>query len=489
MRASGMRRCSFCAITWMPWTRLWTKKTWPPRSISRRIASRIRLSSYSRMVVRMGRRSCGGVSIVLMSRTFTSDMCSVRGIGVAVIVSTSISLRICFRSSLCATPKRCSSSTINNPRLKKTTSFCSRRCVPMTISTFPKARSSSTCFCSFSERKRLNNSTRTGKGFRRSLKVLKCCRASTVVGTRMATCRPSRTALNAARLVRRLFVGEGIFQFAQPGLIGVGWIGVARGGFAQAVEAQEIACDVLHALLDLRFCACPLCRTQAAQSRNRVTHADVAHDPVKLVGRDVELVGAGIANQEIFAFDARCTQPDEPFKASNTMFLVNNVVARIDLGQERGGRNRLAALYIAPPGPTEDLSIGENIERQALRLPPLLELALDKRQGARLGKLIDIYARAGMDGCIVQNSLVAQDFCHSSRLRCDDDDTATVVEQLATILHEGALPNVGMRCSVPPCWYASNSPSEAESIPAKRNCRRWCRRGSSWSQERWASRK
>ncbi len=71
-------------------------------------------------------------------------------------------------------------------------------------------------------------------------------------------------------------------------------------------------------------------------------------------------------------------------------------------------------------------------------MPPLLELALDKRQGARLGKLIDIYARAGMDGCIVQNSLVAQDFCHSSRLRCDDDDTATVVEQLATILHEGA---------------------------------------------------
>src|SRR2546425_991569 len=34
----------------------------------------------------------------------------------------------------------------------------------------------------------------------RSRKVLKCCCASTVVGTRTATCRPSMTALNAARM-------------------------------------------------------------------------------------------------------------------------------------------------------------------------------------------------------------------------------------------------------------------------------------------------
>ncbi len=40
----------------------------------------------------MGRRSSGGVVMFEMSRMPASDMCSVRGIGVAVSVSTSTSL-------------------------------------------------------------------------------------------------------------------------------------------------------------------------------------------------------------------------------------------------------------------------------------------------------------------------------------------------------------------------------------------------------------
>ena len=51
-----------------------------------------------------------------MSRMPTSDMFSVRGIGVALIVSTSTFLRICLIFSLCATPNRCSSSTTSSPR-------------------------------------------------------------------------------------------------------------------------------------------------------------------------------------------------------------------------------------------------------------------------------------------------------------------------------------------------------------------------------------
>ena len=54
-----------------------------------------------------------------MSRSPTSDMCSVRGIGVAESASTSTFLRISFRRSLCATPKRCSSSTISKPEIVK----------------------------------------------------------------------------------------------------------------------------------------------------------------------------------------------------------------------------------------------------------------------------------------------------------------------------------------------------------------------------------
>ena len=87
----------------------------------------------------MASRSFGGVSITDMSRMPSSDMCSVRGMGVALIVSTSTFFRICFRRSLCRTPKRCSSSTTSRPRSRNSTSFDSSRCVPMTMSTLPVA--------------------------------------------------------------------------------------------------------------------------------------------------------------------------------------------------------------------------------------------------------------------------------------------------------------------------------------------------------------
>ncbi len=51
------------------------------------------------------------------------DICSVRGIGVAVNVRTSTCERNCFKRSLCLTPKRCSSSITNNPRSANSTSF------------------------------------------------------------------------------------------------------------------------------------------------------------------------------------------------------------------------------------------------------------------------------------------------------------------------------------------------------------------------------
>ena len=74
-----------------------------------------------------------------MSRMPTSDMFSVRGIGVALSVSTSTFRRICLMRSLCATPKRCSSSTTSSPRSLNWTSFDSRRCVPTMMSTLPRA--------------------------------------------------------------------------------------------------------------------------------------------------------------------------------------------------------------------------------------------------------------------------------------------------------------------------------------------------------------
>jgi len=47
----------------------------------------------------------------------------VRGIGVAVSVSTSTVSRNRLRRSLCSTPNRCSSSMITSPRFRKRTSL------------------------------------------------------------------------------------------------------------------------------------------------------------------------------------------------------------------------------------------------------------------------------------------------------------------------------------------------------------------------------
>ena len=114
-RTSGTRRRSFSAVSSIVSTRLCRKKTcrrararggWRARRAPRPTPPRACGSAG-------GRR--GGVAITEMSRRPASDMCSVRGIGVADSESTSTSSRSWRRSSFCATPKRCSSSTITSP--------------------------------------------------------------------------------------------------------------------------------------------------------------------------------------------------------------------------------------------------------------------------------------------------------------------------------------------------------------------------------------
>ena len=99
------------------------------------------------------------------------DMCSVRGMGVAVSVSTS-TVRLSFlMASLWATPKRCSSSTTRRPRSLKFTSLPSNRWVPMTTSSSPASSWRMTSFCSCAVLKRESVSTLTGKPWKRFIIV------------------------------------------------------------------------------------------------------------------------------------------------------------------------------------------------------------------------------------------------------------------------------------------------------------------------------
>ena len=172
----------------MSLTRLWTKKICPSRFSSRSTAWRISSASNRATRVSTARRSSGGVSRLEMSRSPSSDMCSVRGMGVAVIVSTSTICRRAFSRSLTSTPNRCSSSMITSPRFWNRTSGWTSRCVPITMSIEPAASRSDDlrllpCVWRIATARRCSK----GNSAMRPVKVRRCCSASTVVGTSIAT--------------------------------------------------------------------------------------------------------------------------------------------------------------------------------------------------------------------------------------------------------------------------------------------------------------
>ena len=134
-----------------------------------------------------------------------SAILSVRGIGVAERVSTSTRGNFCFSFSFCATPKRCSSSIISRPRSRNLISLPIMRCVPIRKSTLPFSSPFITSFCFAADTNLESISILTGNASILDFAVLKCCIASTVVGTSSAHCLPSVMHLNAARSATSVF--------------------------------------------------------------------------------------------------------------------------------------------------------------------------------------------------------------------------------------------------------------------------------------------
>ncbi len=89
---------------------------------------------------------------------------------------------------------------MTRPRFANFTSFWISLWVPITMSMPPEARPSRDFATSLGLRNRESSAIRTGKPEKRSLKLPKCCSASSVVGTRIATCLPAATAMKAARI-------------------------------------------------------------------------------------------------------------------------------------------------------------------------------------------------------------------------------------------------------------------------------------------------
>src|SRR5450830_1192337 len=155
--------------------------------------------------VLMGYRPTGGVLMREMSRMPTMDDSNVRGMGVALRVSTSTSVFIFLIFSLSSTPKSCSSSTIIKPMSLKSPAMFRTLCVPTAMSTPPSCRSLRPTASSLEPTILENSATLYPIGSKRASRLRKCCIAKMVVGAMTATCLPFATARAAARMATSVF--------------------------------------------------------------------------------------------------------------------------------------------------------------------------------------------------------------------------------------------------------------------------------------------
>ena len=210
--------------------------------------------------------------MVLMSRMPLRLMCSVRGMGVALRVSTSTWVRSCLSFSFWATPKRCSSSMISMPRSLKSRSSLRMRCVPTTRSMEPSVRPRMMASCWAGVRKRrehLHAHGELGQAFAHGAIVLLgqdgggdeqghlfaihnrleggAHRDLGFAIAHIAHNQPIHRAfgfhvlahgVNGVQLVVGLFIGEAGGQFILPRAIGA--VGMAACHFTFGIEMEQV---------------------------------------------------------------------------------------------------------------------------------------------------------------------------------------------------------------------------------------------------------
>ena len=309
-----------------------------------------------------------------------------RGIGVAVSVSTSTCVRVFLIRSLCATPNRCSSSITSRPRSLKRTSADSRRCVPTTTSSLPSASFLTVSICSALVWNRDSLPTLSGKPAKRSAIVRKCCSTSTVVGARM---RGLLAALHAAEDRAQRDLGLAVADVAADQAIHrarrlhVAEHGVDRGGLigrlvererrlelaervvggreamagqrgALRVELEQLLGERADVARDLAARRLPGHAAELVEPRRVALGADVALDLAEPVDRQVQRAAVVLELERVDRVrdlrrraDRRRSrgaldrEPLEALVAADAVALVDEVVAGGELRRSR--RRRRAA--------------------------------------------------------------------------------------------------------------------------------------------------
>src|SRR5918994_970304 len=289
----------------------------------------------------MLRRPAGGVSITLMSRREARPICMVRGMGVAVSVSTSTEVLYSLMRSLCLTPKRCSSSTTTSPRSLGLTSDPSSACVPTSTSTSPARKSAKILRRSAGRVKRERLSTLTAWEPSLSLKVRSCCCTRMVVGASIMVCLPARAALNAARTDTSVLPKPTSPQIRRS-------IGC---GLCISVLTAELAGERLDPLSDPVRNLRPRRATEFVEARAVAPHILVQQ--LHLLVWHEERVASTVAHLHVVAGGTEDFLGHQPLEASDTLHGVHDKVP--------------------------DLQVSEGGERPATRTPSRLSPAAEQR--------------------------------------------------------------------------------------------------------------
>ena len=143
--------------------------------------------------------------------------------------------------------------------------------------------------------------------------------------------------LDRRALVGRLDVRKRLFHLVLPGCV----LGerVALGVDALLVEHDEFLGDLAHRRADLALGLREVGAAEAVQLR--CLAADVLAQRVDLVGRHVELVAALVRDQQVVALDAADRPLDHALVLADTVLVVHDVVAGLEVLERR---RRLALL-------------------------------------------------------------------------------------------------------------------------------------------------
>ena len=328
-------------------------------------------------------------------------MCSVRGIGVADSESTSTSSRSARRSSFCATPNRCSSSTITSPSVFGTTSRDSTRWVPISTSTLPSAYAASAALTSPVDahaRDELDAQREVAEAVAEGLQVLLredgrrrehqhlapaardlergAQRDLGLPEADVAADQPVHRAvrlevvldgLDRARLVLGLRVGERGLEPRHPALVAD--VRLARARLPLGVQREQLAGELVDGDPRARLERLPGLAAELGERGRPRIGADVARDLAELVVRHEELVLAPEGELDVVARDAGDRLDVEPQELADAVVLVHDVIAGTQIREarerateaQRGRRPRAAA---------EDLRGGQQREPERRRHEP-----------------------------------------------------------------------------------------------------------------------